>query len=170
MLVKLVIISYFIYFLLVLLFYLSPCLHWSILCSCGALSCLFVVLEFLSWPVPMSSCHWFTLPGTWSTSESAVNKYLSSDMVPCSTFSICLVLLLFCQLMSRLSQWCSLAVSLCHCVPAVASHVHLTTLLYQSVLSNPCYSLILQLGPPSRSLTKCHYVTGHSKNLLIWVF
>ncbi len=71
-----------------------------------------------------------------------------SSMVPCLVFSICLVLplplLLFGQLMSRLSQWCYLAVSLCYSVPAVSSHVHLTTLLHCWSI-NPCHSLTLRL-------------------------
>ncbi len=76
--VKLVI-SLLLFFLLVIfLFYWSPCLYWTSYVPvepCPVLSlCCYRV------PVLTCSCYWFTLPGTWPASESAVNKYLSSAL------------------------------------------------------------------------------------------
>ncbi len=73
LLVKLVI-----FFFLLIIFVLSPCLDWTSYVPvepCPVLSlCCYRV------PVLTCSCYWFTLPGTWPASESEVNKYLSSAL------------------------------------------------------------------------------------------
>ncbi len=134
-LVKLVIISSLPFFLSVVFVLFIPLSALEFLCSCGALSCL---VSLCCNRVPVLACSHDFLPlvhPAW---------YLVHFEPSLQSTSIWASLLLFCQLMSRLSQWCSLAVSV-YCVPVVESHAHLTTLLYLCLVIKPCHSLSLQL-------------------------
>ncbi len=128
------VISYLFYFVSLYQFFcfIYPPGCFGVLYSCGALS--------------FESSHWLSLPGTWSASESTSiwtqlcgvlfgPLYLPGLATPFAAIVIC-------QLLSKTVLVAFPSCLFVYSIPDVLSNVHLTTLLYQYVLSiNLCHSL-----------------------------
>ncbi len=134
--------------------YLQPPTCIGLLFSCGVLSCLCVVIEFLSWPAPVTGSPCLVLGPLQSLQSTSIwallyGAWLGLFHLPGLAASSAAILPVDVQAIPVVFPSC-LSVS---CILVVESHANLTTLLYLCFVINPWHSLTLQLGPPSPSLT-----------------